>query len=353
MNEYTLYLDESQDKDKTCFTISGIIIKSSDALTLTNAITNVKKCIWDEVYIDTNHPVLHCVELSTINSNRNHLNWVKKYIRNYPHYFDFVNKTTEDIKNIYDSIYIELSKILKQIDITVLGCIIDLNKYNYIYGQTIQTNHELFFDIAMQEIIENYTHFLLQNKAIGNIVYESRNGKNDHTEKSSDFRMFDNFCKIKICNKGITFASHESISKTIRYLHIQGKNDDIAGLQFSDFVAYNIIQMKNRQTKQFTEFMKRISETLYNGAFDKDDRDLRDYFGLKRLPYDFQYIHALEDENTKIKKSYENLKTDRNNLSKKNTFLGKDKEKLLEENQKLKEKIKLLEKELNGYKKDY
>ena len=353
MNEYTLYLDESQNKENTYFTISGIIIKSSDIFKLNNAIMNVKKCIWDEVYINTNHPVLHCVELSTINSNRNRHDWIKKYIRNYSHYFDFVNKTKEDIKNIYDSVYIEFSKIFKQIDITVLGCLIDLSKYRYIYGETIQTNHELFFEITMQEIIENYTHFLLQNKGIGNIVYESRNGKNDQTEKSSDFRMFDNFCKIKICNKGITFASHESISKTIRYFHIQSKNDDIAGLQFADFAAYNIVQMKNRKPKQYTEFMKRISEKLYNGAFNKDDRDLRDYFGLKRLPYDFQSIHTLEDENTKIKKSYENLKTDRNNLSKKNNFLGKDKEKLLEENQNLKEKIKLLEQELNGYKKDY
>ena len=66
MDEYTLYLDESKNSEKTIFVIGGIIIKNSEIAKLNLAINDAKKCIWAENYINDNHPILHCVELSTI-----------------------------------------------------------------------------------------------------------------------------------------------------------------------------------------------------------------------------------------------------------------------------------------------
>ena len=231
-------------------------------------------------------------------------------------------------------------------DCTIIGCLIDLDKFKYIYGESIQFKEELFFEVAMQEIIENYAHFLLNNNGVGYIVYESRNNESALTDKSSDFKMYNNFCKIKVCNKGISFINQEIISKTIRYFYVYSKKDDVAGLQLADFVAYNILQSITRTKEQYTEFMKKIYDRFYNGMIDKAEKDLRSYFGLKRLPYDFESIHCLEIENAKIKKSYNSLKTERNSLIKKNNFLMDDKNKLLEQNKKLKEEIKSLREKL-------
>lgn len=47
------------------------------------------------------------------------------------------------------------------------------------------------------------TVFLLKNNGIGNIIYESRSNTFEFSDKSADFKMYNNFCKIKACNKGI------------------------------------------------------------------------------------------------------------------------------------------------------
>ena len=46
MDEYTLYLDESKNSEKTIFVIGGIIIKNSEIAKLNLAINDAKKCIW-------------------------------------------------------------------------------------------------------------------------------------------------------------------------------------------------------------------------------------------------------------------------------------------------------------------
>lgn len=43
MDEYTLYLDESKNKEQTLFTISGIIIKNSNIDNLNHGMYEAKK----------------------------------------------------------------------------------------------------------------------------------------------------------------------------------------------------------------------------------------------------------------------------------------------------------------------
>lgn len=350
MDEYTLYLDESKNNEKTLFIIGGIIIKNSDIVKLNSAINDAKKCIWDEIYINDNHPVLHCVELSTIKNSRNNKRFMSTYINLHPTLSILGQKSSSEIKTIYDNIYNICCRSLKTIKCVTIGCLVDINKFKYIYGNSIYPKEDILFEVALQEIIENYSHFLLSNKSVGNIVYESRNDEFALTEKSPDFKMYNNFCKIKACNKGVSFINQETIAKTIRYLYMNSKQEDIPGLQFADFVAYNMIQSINRTTEQYTEFMKKISSQLYNGGYDVSDKDLREYFGLKQLPYDFQKIHLLEDENTTIKKSYDNIKTERNNLIKKNNLLIEGKNKLVTQLEDYKAEIKRLKIELSNVK---
>lgn len=346
MNEYTLYLDESKNKENTLFTISGVIIKNSNIEKLNSSINEIKRCIWDDKYIEDNNPVLHCVELNTIKNNRNNQKFLSTYSKTHRVLSDLCKNDKDEIKKIYDNVYAKFAKTLKDIDCITIGCLIDLEKFKYIYENNKYANEELFFEIAMQEIIENYSYFLLNNNGVGNIVYESRNNASAYTEKSSDFKMYNNFCKIKASNKGISFINQDMIAKTIRYFFVHNKKDDVSGLQLADFVAYNILQSIYRSKEQYNEFMTKIYDRLYNGEFDKTHRDLRNYFGLKRLPYDFESIHKLENAFAKIKKSYESLKTEKNKLLKKNKLLTNGKNKLIEQNENLKKEIKKL-KEVN------
>ena len=346
MDEYTLYLDESKNREKTLFLISGIIVKNSEIDNLSATIHDAKKCIWDERYIKSNHPTLHCVELSTIKDSRNNKKFLSAYLNLHPTFTELKSKSGAEIKAIYDNIYSICCKTIKESGCTTIGCLIDIEKFKYIYGEIISPKEELLFEVAMQEIIENYAHFLHSTQSVGNIVYESRNDEFALTEKSPDFKMYNNFCKLKACNKGISFISQEVIAKTIRYFYMYGKSENIPGLQLADFVAYNMLQSIKRTKGQYTEFMKKISERLYNGGYMLADKDLRDYFGLKKLPYDFQSIHSLENENTKLRKANDNIKNERNSLMKKNNLLIEGKNKLINQNEDLRAEVKRLKAEL-------
>lgn len=343
MDEYTLYLDESKNTEGTYFTVSGIIIKNKEIELLNTAILETKKCIWGDEYVEKHCPVLHCVELTTIKNCRWNKKQLSSYIRHYPHYSILQNESSAAIKSIYDNVYSKLCKALKDINGTIIGCIIDITKFKYLYGDNFKIDSELFFEVAMQETIENYAHYLYEINGIGSIVYESRNNETAQTDRSPDFKMYNNFCKIKSNNKGISFINQDMISKTIRYLNILNKKENVAGLQLADFIAYNIVSAKSLfDNVNKTEFQKKIYDRLYNGNFAIDEKDLRSYFGIKYLPYDFEHIKELENERIKIKNSLDSIKAEKRDLMKQNKNLCNEKNRLIEENKKLKEQINIL-----------
>lgn len=340
MEEFTLYLDESRNADGTYFTVSGIIIKSRDIEILNAAILEAKRCIWSDEYIEKHCPVLHCVELTTIKNCRWNKKQLSSYIRHYPHYSILQNESSATIKSKYDNIYSKLCKSLKDVNGIIIGCIIDINKFKYLYGDDFRIDSELFFEVAMQETIENYAHFLYKSNGIGCVVYESRNNEMSQTDRSPDFRMYNNFCKIKANNKGISFINQDMISKTIRYLNIFSKKENVAGLQLADFIAYNIVSAKSFfDNMNKTEFQNKLYNRLYNGNFTIIEKDLRSYFGIKYLPYDFEHIKELESERLKIKNSLDSVKAEKRDLQKQNKNLFNEKNRLIEENNRLREQL--------------
>lgn len=348
MDEYTLYLDESKNNKGTRFAICGFIVKNTNINILEEGILEAKQCIWDNEYIQNHTPILHCVELTTIKNYSDNNTRLTRYIQKHPHYSILQNKDSASIVTIYNNIYAKLNKLLKDLNCIVIGCTIDIQKVKYIYGEQFRIDPELFFEVAMQETIENYSYFLYMNNAIGSIIYESRNNDDAQTNRAPDFKMYDNFCKIKSCNKGISFINQNMLSKTIRYLNIFNKQENVLGLQLADFIAYNILQNIDRPVSQYNEFMKKIMSRTYNGNFNLEDNDLRTYFGLKHLPLDFETIHSQEIEILKLRRSNNGLKRERNSLVKKNDFLTKDKETLLEENKRYKEEIQCLQEKIKN-----
>lgn len=337
MEEYTLYLDESKNSKQTKFAIAGVIIKSSEVPLLDAAVLEAKKCLWDDAYLNNNMPILHCVEITNLMKFRNNAPVLHKLINRYKSYDTFKKFDGEQIKNAYDNVMSKMSRAVKVLDCATIGCLVDLEKTKYLYGNEISPESEIFFEVALQAIIENFAHFLAKHNATGNIVYESRNSSDALSNNSSDAKMFRNFCEIKICNKGISFVDEDTLYRTIKFFEIKRKKDDIKGLQLADFISYSFVQNYDHSTLNGNnEFTNKVLDKLYNGGFDVSEKDLRHYFGLKLLPFDYQQILEMRDQNTKLKKSNKNLKHEMNSLLKKNKMLIEKKEQLIKENNELK-----------------
>lgn len=342
MEEYSLFLDESKNNSNTIFIIGGFIIKNSEIDKLNEYILNIKKCIWNDDYISNNHPILHCTNINTANSYRANKN-KNKVISKFKFLDILCNKTPDEIKEIYNNIYIKLCETVKNLEIIPLGCILNLDKYKFIYDNYLDGQHEMFFEVAMQQIVENFSYFLYRHRGVGNIIYESRNGQTE-SKNSNNSKMFDNFCKIKICNKGISFISQKTISETVKYMNMFSKYDDVAGLQLADFIAYEFMNRGNDiNIDNYPEFTKKIFSKLYNGEFHLEDKDLRYYFGLRKLPFDYDLIVLQQNQIEKLNKSNKNLKNKINKMLKSNELLKESKQKLIDENNKLRQKIVSIE----------
>jgi len=344
LDEYTLYLDESEDSGKKLFGISGVILKNESYKKLETSISEVKELIWDKDSIELENPVLHSTELNIINSNRKN---PQKSRFTSGVYKIFDTKTAEEISDIYNRIYSKITCIIKDQEITTVGCIIDKEKFKELYSINNQFNMiEDWYNIAMQEIIEMYSHFLCSVNGVGSIIYEARSRVCENMKTSADFKMYNNFCKIKVNSKGISHININTLDERLRNLNIVEKNKDNAGLQVADFVAFNFLKWNNiNNDNNKTDFMKRIHLAAYNGGVKLETKDIRDYWGIRVLPFDFTRINLLISEKNRMKLSYDNLKKEKNRILKKWEILKNEKDELNEKLTLLEEQIKMLNEE--------
>ena len=308
MPNFTLFLDESNHAKNNFLCIAGCIINNDDLKTLDNEINNIKTLIWDEDYIKENTPILHASELSSIYKNRG--NYIKMQ-RAKENYRPLASKNSDQICEIYDKVYKSLSVLIKDLKITTICCIIDKNKLEKYY--CIPSKQKLlddWYEIAMQKILESYTHFLCTQEAIGSVIYEARDNNS-----SLDNKMHNNYCKFKVNGKGAEYLSSKAIFDNIRFFNIISKKDDNPGLQLADFIAFNYLKWFMSNEGSRTEFMKKIHKAAYNGSYDLSHKDCREYFGVRILPHSFFEVQDLRCNLNKIKKAQKNLKRERNRLN--------------------------------------
>lgn len=316
--KYTLFLDESEDRKNNIFCIAGFIIKNDDLMNLDNKISTIKEILWDKSYIENNNPILHSTELNSVYKNKNN---PKKYnyAKNSAHR-KLIAEDPDTISSKYKQVYQELSILIKGMKITILSCIIDKNKFKDYY--CIPPNEKLlddWYEIAMQKILESFTHFLFTNKGIGSVIYEARDTVSMNQYSSLDNKMLNNYCKFKVNGKGSEYLSSRTIINHIRFFNIIAKKENNLGLQLADFIAFNYIKWFTSDENKRTEFMKKIHQATYNGSHKIPEKDLRENFGLRILPYDYSKIQTLKSELKKIKKSKKNLQNNYNKLDKKLT----------------------------------
>lgn len=168
------------------------------------------------------------------------------------------------------------------------------------------------YSIALQKIIENFTHYLSVNDGYGDVIYESRNNTGENSAKSPDIKLINVYHKIQANNKGIVYTDSAAVQNRNRTIVTYSKNENIAGLQFADFVAYNIIKLERCKVKeQITDFMKQIHKMAYNGGHSISEIDQRSFWGMRVLP-SYLRMEELLSENKTLRNSYANLKKARN-----------------------------------------
>ena len=339
-DEYVLYLDESELKRSKTFAIAGIAIKKDKVEFLEREMNEVKKLIWGEEYVVLNKPVLHCTELEKVFTNRTSDNITG--VQN--EYREFKKLSSEDIEKIYHQVYGRMAWILKKLDATVFSCIIKMQQLQELFF--LSENHNGIhliddkYNIALQKIIESFTHYLALNDGYGDVIYESRNTIGENSTKSPDIKLINVYHKIQANNKGVVYTNSSAIQDRNRTIAVYPKSENIAGLQFADFVAYNITKFNEcKIEQQITDFMKQIHKIAYNGGHPVSEKDQRSFWGMRVLP-SYLRMEKLLSENKTLKNAYANLKKERNKQNKKITRLEEQVQKLEEENERLVDLVK-------------
>ena len=168
-NEYTLYLDESKTVDNI-FVIGGFAIHISKEQELEEKLQKIKDRVWKNVN-ESVKKVFHATD----------------YIKRYP------------------GAFMDLIEIVRQVNGVVFATVIKLDELSELFGKIYNKRFgdeycmvDDPFNIALEKIVENYTHFLYKNNGFGKTLYEARNGEGVNWCDSPDFSLKKDFLKIYI-----------------------------------------------------------------------------------------------------------------------------------------------------------
>ena len=260
MDEYTLYLDESytykNGGKNPAFAVGGFIVKNTDIPNNNNKIDALKREIWSDLPIPTD-VILHELDLKDALNKRIHKSNLKtEYIR-----------IRNNIKKA-DTIYKEISKIIRTEKIHTVGCVVIQDRYVDNFPKAISNEISL---VCMQIIIENYVHFLHKHDAIGSIVYESRD--------TMDYTMLNRY--YQIASIGTMYVKPCAIQQKITNFQFIHKKENCQCLQLADFIP-NLIARKISGKKihsNTTDLLRNIFLKSYDGTNKNKDR-----YGIKTVP---------------------------------------------------------------------
>ena len=263
-NEYTLYLDESKSVDNI-FVIGGFACHISKEKEIEAKLNELKNIVWKGVK-DKDERVFHATD----------------YIKRYPEAF------------------MDLIKIVREVDGAVFATVIKLDELQELFGTTFTKNEKTDFalvdnpfNIALEKVVENYTHYLFYKDGYGKTIYEARNTGDQKWNVSPDFLLKKDYLRIIANNKGIAYINDEALKLCNTNFSVKKKKEDVAGLQIADNIAYIIARSMSHSLKENANIEKifdEIFDLAYNGNFDKRKKDLRHFYGIKILPEMFRTI---------------------------------------------------------------
>ena len=178
--------------------------------------------------------------------------------------------------NIEKDFNSNILSLLTKWEYSVIAVVIDKQEHNERYSTWKYDPYHYCQEI----LIERYRLFLNIKKAKGDVMYESRGGKEDMRLKTS-FR--------KLMESGTHNLSADQLSEhiTSKELKVKTKQSNIAGLQIADLIAHpvrrwafiNLIEMNEGNST----FADEINQILEKNKFFRYDGKINGY-GVKKLP---------------------------------------------------------------------
>ena len=129
-------------------------------------------------------------------------------------------------------------------------------------------------------LVERYVLWLRRRQSIGDVLAESRGGKEDRRLKASFERVYDS---------GSGFVPRQEFAAQLssRQLKVKAKSNNIAGLQIADMIAHpsykSALARQNGQPLAIN-FGGKIAAILENDKYDRDQQGRIDGWGRKWLP---------------------------------------------------------------------
>lgn len=238
MKEFYLFLDESKPNTNFCnFTLGGIVVEKN----IYENIIKPKTIKLKEDCFGNDKVILHEIDIRKRQS-------------------DFASITIDQQKSFFNN----LENLFLNNEIEVLAVSININELNDLYDEN--DRNDIYY-IALQLLMENYTHFLIKNDGNGNLYLES-------TDAVNNAKLQNLFYMLKAT--GTLFMKKEILQKRLGAISFPLKSDNIIGLQLADFVP-NVLARKalGKKQKPFS-ICKGVESKLYDGRIDRKDR-----FGFK------------------------------------------------------------------------
>ena len=210
----------------------------------------------------------------------------KRYFHSHPdepvilHRKELVNKKHpfENLRdpNIEQAFNRELLKLIKELDYVVITIVIDKLEHTQRYT----TWRFDPYHYCLTVIVERYVLWLKSRNATGDVMAESRGGKEDR-------RLKDSFERVH--SSGSNFMSPEDFQAclTSRQLKVKPKSNNIAGLQLADLIAHPSFRAtlaRHEHQRLPDNFGGRIAQILEDNKYYMSAGGQVDGWGRKWLP---------------------------------------------------------------------
>jgi hypothetical protein len=170
----------------------------------------------------------------------------------------------------------EILQLFRELEYTVISVVIDKLEHRNRY-QTWQYDP---YHYCLAVLIERYTMWLDRHQVLGDVMSESRGGKEDMRLKKSFRRLIEEGSQYKS-------ASSFQARLTSKELKVKTKANNIAGLQLADLFAHPLYRRMLEQRcgeRGPGPFGTFVVEILEQSKLDRSATGRIDGYGLKWLP---------------------------------------------------------------------
>jgi len=187
--------------------------------------------------------------------------------------YPFHSLRNEKIRKEFDQ---DLLRLLEDLEYTVVTVVIDKFEHKTRY----QVWQQDPYHYCLRILLERYVLFLKDLELTGDVMAESRGGKEDMRLKKSYRRVFE---------EGTEYVSSEMFESylTSRELKVKQKSNNIAGLQIADLIAHpsfkSTLARKNRQSLP-SNYGGKIALILEKKKYYRSPAGKIDGWGRKWLP---------------------------------------------------------------------